>query len=94
MKLPAPPLSRVKRPAFAILTDEPNELVASYHDRMPLALADDKVELWLDLFAGVAARPGPAAGHQGICRASNGSRAMNNARQKNLAAIDPQAKAT
>jgi putative SOS response-associated peptidase YedK len=30
------------RIAFAILTDEPNELVASYHDRMPLALADDK----------------------------------------------------
>jgi putative SOS response-associated peptidase YedK len=41
MKLPAPPLSRGKRPAFAILTDEPSELVASYHDRMPLALADD-----------------------------------------------------
>ena len=32
------------RVAFAILTDEPNELVASYHDRMPLALADDKVD--------------------------------------------------
>jgi putative SOS response-associated peptidase YedK len=31
-----------RRIAFAILTDEPNELVASYHDRMPLALADDK----------------------------------------------------
>ena len=42
-----------KRPAFAILTDEPNELVASYHDRMPLALADDKVELWLDLSPGI-----------------------------------------
>jgi putative SOS response-associated peptidase YedK len=38
-----------KRTAFAILTEEPNELVASYHDRMPLALADDKVALWLDL---------------------------------------------
>src|SRR3954470_5672405 len=24
--------------SFAILTDEPNELVASYHDRMPVAL--------------------------------------------------------
>jgi putative SOS response-associated peptidase YedK len=33
------------RPAFAILTDNPNELVASYHDRMPLALADDKARL-------------------------------------------------
>jgi putative SOS response-associated peptidase YedK len=38
-----------KRAAFAILTEEPNDLVASYHDRMPLALADDKVALWLDL---------------------------------------------
>ena len=38
-----------KRAAFAILTEEPNELVASYHDRMPLALADDRVALWLDL---------------------------------------------
>jgi hypothetical protein len=26
-----------RRVAFAILTDEPNELVADYHDRMPLA---------------------------------------------------------
>src|SRR3954449_5476757 len=38
-----------RRIAFAILTDEPNELVASYHDRMPLALADDKVAAWLHL---------------------------------------------
>src|SRR4051812_4931348 len=43
-----------KRIAFAILTDEPNELVAPYHDRMPLALADDKVDTWLEL-----ARPDP-----------------------------------
>jgi putative SOS response-associated peptidase YedK len=34
-------------PSFAILTDEPNELVAPYHDRMPLVLGD--VERWLDL---------------------------------------------
>ena len=44
------------RVAFAILTDEPNELVASYHDRMPLALADDKVDAWLDLSNRVTAR--------------------------------------
>jgi putative SOS response-associated peptidase YedK len=25
-------------PSFAILTDEPNELVAPYHDRMPVAV--------------------------------------------------------
>jgi putative SOS response-associated peptidase YedK len=34
-------------PSFAILTDEPNELVAPYHDRMPVVLAD--VEPWLDV---------------------------------------------
>jgi len=34
-------------PSFAILTDEPNELVAPYHDRMPVVLAN--VEGWLDL---------------------------------------------
>jgi putative SOS response-associated peptidase YedK len=80
------------RIAFAILTDEPNELVASYHDRMPLALADDKVVAWLDLsnespldenllldLSEFAVRPM--------------DRAMNNVRQKNLAAIDPEAKA-
>ncbi|MEA2990122.1 MAG: hypothetical protein QOG83_2833 [Alphaproteobacteria bacterium] len=33
--------------SFAILTDEPNELVAPYHDRMPVVLAD--FEAWLDL---------------------------------------------
>jgi putative SOS response-associated peptidase YedK len=37
-----------RRIAFAILTDEPKELVASYHDRMPLALAEDRVADWLD----------------------------------------------
>jgi putative SOS response-associated peptidase YedK len=66
--------------------------VASYHDRMPLALADEKVTLWLDLSQGspldqtllldieeFSARPM--------------DRAVNNARQKDLAAIDPEAKA-
>jgi putative SOS response-associated peptidase YedK len=33
-------------PSFAIVTDEPNELVAPYHDRMPVVL--DDVEGWLD----------------------------------------------
>jgi len=81
-----------KRVAFAILTEEPNDLVATYHDRMPLALADDKVALWLDLsheaplnenllldLAEFTVRPM--------------DRAMNNVRQKVLAAIDPAAKA-
>src|ERR1700704_1941209 len=34
-------------PSFAILTDEPNELVAPYHDRMPVVL--DDAEPWLDV---------------------------------------------
>src|SRR5262245_11653234 len=33
-------------PSFAIVTDEPNELVAPYHDRMPVVL--DDVKGWLD----------------------------------------------
>lgn len=33
-------------PSFAILTDEPNELVAPYHDRMPVVL--ENPEKWLD----------------------------------------------
>jgi putative SOS response-associated peptidase YedK len=34
-------------PSFAILTDEPNALVAPYHDRMPVVLND--VERWLNV---------------------------------------------
>jgi putative SOS response-associated peptidase YedK len=34
-------------PSFAILTDEPNALVAPYHDRMPVIL--DTLEQWLDV---------------------------------------------
>ena len=33
-------------PSFAILTDEPNELIAPYQDRMPVAVKDP--EAWLD----------------------------------------------
>ena len=79
-----------KRAAFAILTEEPNELVASYHDRMPLALADDKVALWLDL-----SQESPLDQNllldltEFTVRPMD--RAMNNVRQKNLAAIDPEA---
>jgi hypothetical protein len=34
-------------PSFAILTDEPNELVAPYHNCIPVVLAD--VERWLNI---------------------------------------------
>ena len=81
-----------KRIAFAILTEEPNELVASYHDRMPLVLADDKVALWLDL-----SQESPLERDllldlkEFTVRPMD--RAMNNARQKDLAAFDPEAAA-
>jgi putative SOS response-associated peptidase YedK len=81
-----------RRIAFAILTDEPNDLVASYHDRMPLALADDKVALWLDL-----SQESPLSENllldldEFTVRPMD--RAMNNVRQKNLASIDPDAEA-
>ena len=80
------------RVAFAILTDEPNELVASYHDRMPLALADDKVADWLDL-----SQESPL-GEKLLLDLNEFTvrpmdRAMNNVRQKDLATIDPEAKA-
>ena len=66
--------------------------VASYHDRMPLALADDKVALWLDL-----SQESPLDQNllpdltEFTVRPMD--RAMNNVRQKNLAAIDPEAEA-
>ena len=81
-----------KRIAFAILTEEPNDLVASYHDRMPLALADDKVALWLDL-SHEAPLDENLLLDLGEFTVRPMDRAMNNVRQKVLAAIDPAAKA-
>ena len=80
------------RIAFAILTDEPNELVAPYHDRMPLVLADDKVAIWLDL-----GNPNPLAERLLLDLDAFAvrpmDRAMNSPRQKDLALIDPAAAA-
>jgi putative SOS response-associated peptidase YedK len=77
-----------RRIAFAILTDEPNDLVASYHDRMPLALADGKVEAWLDLATSDPLQDSLLIDLQEFAvRPVN--RALNNARQKDLSAIDP-----
>ena len=36
-------------PSFAILTDAPNDLVAPYHDRMPVIVDDDQAQRWMDL---------------------------------------------
>jgi putative SOS response-associated peptidase YedK len=81
-----------RRIAFAILTEEPNALVAPYHDRMPLALADDKVALWLDLAQQVPLAQELILDLQEFAVRPMG-RAMNNVREKNLAAFDPEARA-
>lgn len=81
-----------RRIAFAILTDEPNDLVASYHDRMPLALADDRVAEWLDLNQqDLLTRRLLVELNEFTVRPMDG--AMNNVRQKELAAIDPEVEA-
>jgi putative SOS response-associated peptidase YedK len=80
------------RTAFAILTEEPNELIASYHDRMPLALADDKVKTWLDLSQQSPLSEGLLL-DLGEFKVRPMDRSLNNVRQKSLAAIDPAAAA-
>jgi putative SOS response-associated peptidase YedK len=73
-------------PSFAILTDEPNELVAPYHDRMPVVLAE--VESWLNVETPLDdLRPlGP---DHFVVRAVNG--AVNKVSEKNIDAIEPAA---
>jgi putative SOS response-associated peptidase YedK len=71
-----------RRIAFAILTDEPNDLVASYHDPMRLALADDGAAEWLDLNQqDLLTRP--LLLDLGDFTVRPMDRAMNNVRQKN-----------
>jgi putative SOS response-associated peptidase YedK len=79
------------RVAFAIVTDEPNELVASYHDRMPLALVDDKVETWLDLSNESPLDENLLLNPDEFTMRPM-DRAMNNVKQKDLTAIDPEVK--
>jgi putative SOS response-associated peptidase YedK len=48
--------------AFTILTTEANDSVEPFHDRMPVILAPDEIDLWIsdDAFTGFALhRPGP-----------------------------------
>ena len=70
-------------PSFAILTDEPNALVAPYHDRMPVVL--DEVDSWLNVDANLdAISPlGPA---YFTVRPVN--RAVNKVSEKSLQAIE------
>jgi putative SOS response-associated peptidase YedK len=70
-------------PSFAILTDEPNELVAPYHDRMPVVLADP--EKWLNPEATLdqAAPLGPME-----LEVRPVNRAVNKPTEKNIDAIE------
>jgi putative SOS response-associated peptidase YedK len=70
-------------PSFAILTDEPNELVASYHDRMPVVLHD--VERWLDVDTALDDLS-PLGPDHFVVRAV--SPAVNKASEKRLEAIE------
>jgi putative SOS response-associated peptidase YedK len=70
-------------PAFAILTDEPNELVAPYHDRMPVVL--DDAAPWLDVEVPLAAVE-PLGPECFAVRAVN--RAVNKVSEKNIDAIE------
>lgn len=70
-------------PSFAILTDEPNELVAPYHDRMPVVL--DDVEPWITLDAPLDEIE-PLAPDQFTVRPVN--RAVNRVSEKSLEVIE------
>jgi putative SOS response-associated peptidase YedK len=70
-------------PSFAILTDEPNELVAPYHDRMPIVLED--AEQWLDVDVPLDAVE-PLGPERFAVRAVN--RAVNKVSEKNINAIE------
>jgi putative SOS response-associated peptidase YedK len=70
-------------PSFAILTDEPNALVAPYHDRMPFVL--DDAERWLELDAALEALD-PLGPDRFAVRAVNP--AVNKVAEKNIDAIE------
>lgn len=70
-------------PSFAILTDEPNELVAPYHDRMPVVLDDP--QKWLDPEATLD-DINPLGPGEFVVRPVN--RAVNKVGTKDIAAIE------
>lgn len=71
-------------PAFSLITDEPNELVRPYHDRMPVILADS--DQWLSASGGLAdLEPLPAAAFD----VRPVSQALNNVREKRIEEIEP-----
>jgi putative SOS response-associated peptidase YedK len=70
-------------PSFAILTDEPNALVAPYHDRMPVVLED--AGKWLDPKATLDDAE-PLGPNEFEVRPVN--RAVNKPTEKNIDAIE------
>jgi putative SOS response-associated peptidase YedK len=70
-------------PCFAILTEAPNELVAPYHDRMPVVL--DEAQDWLD-FNHALDDIGPLGPEAFEVRPVN--RVVNNPREKNIDKIE------
>jgi putative SOS response-associated peptidase YedK len=70
-------------PSFAILTDEPNELVAPYHDRMPVVLED--AQIWLDPDTSLDAIA-PLGPEEFVVRPVN--RAVNKVAVKDIAVIE------
>ena len=72
-------------PSFAILTDEPNELVAPYHDRMPVVLED--AQTWLDPDTPLDA-VAPLPPEEFVVRPVN--RAVNKVATKDIAAIEAE----
>jgi putative SOS response-associated peptidase YedK len=73
-----------KVPSFAILTEEPNELIAPYHDRMPVALEDP--EPWLQASANPLDHIRMLPPEALAVRSMNP--AVNRATEKNLEAIE------
>lgn len=76
--------------SFSIVTDEPNDLIAAYHDRMPLGLADDALNAWLDPATDALADPALRLDLAAYAvRPMNP--AMNNVRLKNAEQMEPEA---
>jgi putative SOS response-associated peptidase YedK len=73
-----------KVPSFAILTDEPNELVAPYHDRMPVVLEQPKK--WLQRLDHPLDALEPLPPEMFAVRPVNP--AVNKVSQKDIAAIE------
>ncbi|MDX7951781.1 SOS response-associated peptidase family protein [Lichenihabitans sp. Uapishka_5] len=80
------------RPSFLIVTEEPNDFIRPYHDRMPLVLDDDRITQWLDLSQAVQPDPSMLLPLDRF-HVRPMHKAMNRSAEKDLDAIDPEAAA-